>query len=61
MDTWYAITRIMQWINELGYKFICPIRSNRQILDRFTDPEKHSYKGVKDLVWDKLDKLLKLN
>ena len=29
MDTWYAITRIMQWINELGYKFACPIRSNR--------------------------------
>ena len=54
MDTWYAITRIMQWINELGYKFICPIRSNRQILDRFADAEKPSYKAVKELPWDKL-------
>ena len=26
MDTWYAITRIIQWINELGYKFVCPIK-----------------------------------
>ena len=44
-----------QWINELGYNFICPIRSNRQILDRFTDPEKPSYKSVKKLPWDKLE------
>ena len=28
MDTWYAITRIMRWINELEYNFVCPIRSN---------------------------------
>ena len=49
MDTWYAITRIIQWINKLGYKFVCPMRSNRHILDRFTDPKKPSYKVVKDL------------
>ena len=54
MDTWYAITRIIQWINELGYKFVCPIRSNRQILDRFTDPAKTLYKAVKELPWDKM-------
>ena len=54
MDTWYAITRIIQWINKLGYNFVCPIRSNRQILDRFTDPEKPSYKAVKEWPWDKL-------
>jgi len=29
MDTWYAITSLMQWINSLGYKFVCPVRSNR--------------------------------
>ena len=39
----------MQWINELGYKFVCPIRSNQQILDRFADPENLSYKAVKEL------------
>ena len=55
MNTWYSITRIMQWINELGYKFICPIRSNRQILDRFTDPEKPIYKAVKELPWNKFE------
>ena len=21
MDTWYALTSLMQWINSLGYKF----------------------------------------
>ena len=55
MDTWYAITKIIQWINKLGYKFVCPIRSNRQILDRLTDPKKPSYKAVKELPWDKLE------
>ena len=37
MDTWYAITVLMQWINSLGYKFVCPVRSNRLILDRLTE------------------------
>ena len=46
MDTWYAITRIIQWINELGYKFVCPIRSNRQILDRFRTFAHHVEKTV---------------
>lgn len=53
MDTWYAITRIMQWINCLGYKFVCPIRSNRQILDHWTDPNKPKYRSVKELPWHK--------
>ena len=44
IDTWYAITRIMQWINELGYEFVCPIRSNRWILDWFTDAKSPSIK-----------------
>ena len=55
MDTWYAITRIMQQINELGYKFVYPIRSNRQILDCFTDPKKLIYKAVKELPGDELE------
>lgn len=52
MDTWYAITSIMHWINHLGYKFVCPIRSNRQILDRWSDPNIPKYSSVKDLPWD---------
>lgn len=56
MDTWYAITSLMQWINSLGYKFVCPVRSNRLILDKWTDPDKPEYRSVKDLPWDN-DKL----
>lgn len=52
MDTWYAITSLMQWINSLGYKFVCPVRSNRLILDRWTDPDNPKYRCVKDLPWD---------
>ena len=56
MDTCYAITSLMQWINSLGYKFVCPVRSNRLILDKYTDPDKPEYRSVKDLPWDN-DKL----
>ena len=52
MDTWYSIRAIMQWINSLGYKFVCPIRSNRQILDRWSDADNPKYRSVKDLPWD---------
>jgi hypothetical protein len=52
MDTWYAITKIMQWINGLGYKFVCPIRSNRQILDYWSNPDHPKYRAVKELPWD---------
>ena len=34
MDTWYAINKLMCWIDNLGYQFVCPIRSNRQVLNR---------------------------
>lgn len=56
MDTWYAITSLMQWINSLGYKFVCPVRSNRLILDKWSDPDNPKYRSVKDLPWDS-DKL----
>ncbi len=56
MDTWYAIISLMQWINSLGYKFVCPVRSNRLILDRWTDRDNPKYRSVKDLPWDS-DKL----
>ena len=53
MDTWYAITKIIQWIHALGYKFVCPIRSNRQILDYWSDCDNPRYTSVKELPWDK--------
>jgi len=52
MDTWYAINKIMCWIDGLGYKFVCPIRSNRLILDKWTDCKKPKYRAVKDLPWE---------
>ena len=51
MDTWYAIQRLMYTIDTLGYKFVCPIRSNRQILDLWTDPDNPKYRPVKELPW----------
>ncbi len=55
MDTWYAINKIMCWINGLGYKFVCPVRSNRLVLDRWTDPEKPKYLAAKELPWENDD------
>lgn len=52
MDTWYAIAKIMQWINGLGYKFVCPIRKNRQVLNHWSDSDNPKYNSVKDLPWD---------
>lgn len=52
MDTWYAITHIMMWIDSLGYKFVCPVRSNRLILNKWTDPHKPKYYPVKELPWE---------
>ena len=52
MDTWYAITSIMQWMSSLGYKFVGPIRSNRLLLDRWSDSDHLTYRSVKDLPWD---------
>jgi hypothetical protein len=52
MDTWYAITKVMQWINGLGYKFVCPVRSNRQILDRWSNPDYPKYRAARELPWD---------
>ena len=52
MDTWYAIAKILQWINVLGYKFVCPIRSNRQVLDRWSNPDNPKYSAVKELPWE---------
>ncbi len=52
MDTWYAMAKIMQWINSLGYKFVCPIRSNRQILACWGGLDNPKYSFVKELARD---------
>ena len=51
MDTWYSIASLMCFIDDLGYKFVCPIRSNRHVLDRWSNPEKPKYNLVKHLPW----------
>lgn len=55
MDTWYAINKIMCWIDGLGYQFVCPIRSNRLVLDRWSNPESPAYCAVKDLPWNEAE------
>ena len=57
MDTWYAINKIMCWIDGLGYKFVCPIRSNRLVLDQWSESHKFKYRSVKDLPWEDKDQL----
>ena len=58
MDTWYAINKLMCWIDNLGYQFVCPIRSNRQVLNRWDNPDKPKYCSVKDLPWEGKEKQL---
>lgn len=57
MDTWYAIAEIMRWIDQLGYKFVCPIRSNRLVLNKWDESDKPKYVNVKNLPWDGQEEL----
>ena len=58
MDTWYAINKIMCWIDGLGYQFVCPIRRNRQVLNRWDNPAKPRYCSVAQLPWQEKERQL---
>ena len=47
MDTWYATSRLMLVIHDMGKLFYCPVRSNRLARD---NPTNH-YQPVKELHW----------
>jgi hypothetical protein len=47
MDSWYAVTKTLLWLDDLGKTYYCPIKSNRLL----GDAPLHPYVAVKDLVW----------
>ncbi|MEK6528786.1 MAG: transposase, partial [Nitrospirota bacterium] len=51
MDTWYAITKILLHIEDLGKIYYCPIKSNRLVKETPSSP----FTAVKDLIWNNLD------
>ena len=51
MDTWYAVARLFQEINNLGKFFYCPIKSNR--LSKELDS--CNYSAISELKWDNTD------
>ena len=47
MDTWYATSKLMLQIHDMGKLFYCPVRSNRLARD---NPDNY-YQPVKELQW----------
>lgn len=49
MDTWYAATKTLLWIDSLGKTFYCPVKSNRLVDD---SGAKEPYQAVDKLSWN---------
>lgn len=57
MDSWYAVTEILNQIMDWGKLFVCAIKSNRLFSpDEVDERGKHVQKHVCDLDWDRADK-----
>ncbi|MEM7726912.1 MAG: transposase [Cyanobacteria bacterium P01_A01_bin.45] len=52
MDTWYAVNKLMLYIDSLDKIYYCPLKSNRLVDDSFG---KEKYKNIKNLEWDDED------
>jgi hypothetical protein len=50
MDTWYATTKMMLTIADMGKTYYCPIKANRQVDD---SNGKSPYKAASELTWTK--------
>ena len=48
MDTWYAVNKLMLYIDSLDKIYYCPLKVNRLVDDSFG---KEKYKNIKDLEW----------
>lgn len=48
MDTWYATKELMLYIEQLGQRYYCPLKDNRQVDD---SGGQHSYQRVDALAW----------
>ncbi len=49
MDTWYAVNKLMLYIDSLDKIYYCPLKNNRLVDDSFG---KEKYKNIKKLEWD---------
>lgn len=49
MDTWYAVNKLMLYIDSLDKVFYCPLKTNRLVDDSFG---KEKYQNIKNLEWD---------
>jgi hypothetical protein len=52
MDTWYAVNKLMLYIDSLDKVYYCPLKVNRLVDDSFG---KEKYKNIKDLEWSDED------
>lgn len=52
MDTWYAVNKLMLYIDSLDKVYYCPLKSNRLVDDSFG---KEKYKNIKNLEWSDED------
>ena len=48
MDTWYAVNKLMLYIDSLDKIYYCPLKNNRLVDDSFG---KEKYKNIKNLEW----------
>ena len=53
MDSWYAVTELMVYIDGLGKIYYCPLKDNRLVDDTGNpDGGRKAYKAVSKLEWD---------
>ncbi len=52
MDTWYAVNKLMLYIDSLDKVYYCPLKTNRLVDDSFG---KEKYKNIKNLRWSDED------
>ena len=52
MDTWYAVNKLMLYIDSLDKIYYCPLKTNRLVDDSFG---KEKYKNIKNLEWSDED------
>jgi len=48
MDTWYATSQLMLFINDCNKKFYCPLRKNRRVKTHETEDK---YLPIRELCW----------
>ena len=52
MDSWYAVTELMVYIDDLGKLYYCPLKNNRKVDD---SNDTRPYRAVSLLEWDQVE------